>query len=222
MLMRGALFEFSLILFGKANDYIPYFVYAFNQIGGTGIGGRINGGRGKFKLECVRAGDRIVYSRQDGKLREIPPCPGLELETLSGQQDAGTERIELKLVTPLRLKYQNGLKAELPFHVLVRALLRRISSLYEYHGEGEPPLDYRGLVDRAKHIDTEASSLRWFDWKRYSNRQEQAMLMGGLVGSITYRGNLGEFLPLIRFCEKAHLGKQTTFGLGKISIAATK
>ena len=41
------------------------------------------------------------------------------------------------------------------------------------------------------------------------------MLMGGMVGFITYEGELAEFLPLVEFCEKVHLGKQTTFGLGK-------
>ena len=44
------------------------------------------------------------------------------------------------------------------------------------------------------------------------------MLMGGMVGNVTYSGDLAEFLPLIRFCEKTHLGKQTSFGLGKIEI----
>ena len=44
------------------------------------------------------------------------------------------------------------------------------------------------------------------------------MFMGGLVGSVIYEGDLGEYLPLIEFSEKAHLGKNTSFGLGKIKI----
>jgi len=42
------------------------------------------------------------------------------------------------------------------------------------------------------------------------------MLMCGMTGKIIYSGDISEFLPLIAFCEKVHLGKQTTFGLGKI------
>ncbi|MFH1117074.1 MAG: CRISPR system precrRNA processing endoribonuclease RAMP protein Cas6 [Pseudomonadota bacterium] len=38
------------------------------------------------------------------------------------------------------------------------------------------------------------------------------------MGRVTYEGRLGEFLPLIRFCETVHLGKATTFGLGKIRV----
>jgi len=119
-------------------------------------------------------------------------------------------------MTPLRLKFKNRLKADLPFHVLVRAMLRRVSSLLEYYDGGEPPLDYRGLVKRAEEVKIISSDLRWFDWRRYSFRQDRSMLMGGMCGSITYDGKIGEFMPLIDFCIKVHLGKQTAFGLGKI------
>ena len=45
------------------------------------------------------------------------------------------------------------------------------------------------------------------------------MLMGGIVGTVSYTGDLAEFLPLLRLCETFHLGKQTTFGLGKLTIS---
>jgi hypothetical protein len=40
--------------------------------------------------------------------------------------------------------------------------------------------------------------------------------MGGMAGSVTYEGDMGEYMPLIEFCSEVHLGKQTSFGLGKI------
>ena len=42
--------------------------------------------------------------------------------------------------------------------------------------------------------------------------------MGGMLGSVTYRGEMGVFLPLIQLCEKFHIGKHTSFGLGKIKV----
>ena len=42
--------------------------------------------------------------------------------------------------------------------------------------------------------------------------------MGGMQGSVTYEGELTEFLPLLRFCEAVNLGKQTAFGLGRIEV----
>jgi CRISPR/Cas system endoribonuclease Cas6 (RAMP superfamily) len=118
--------------------------------------------------------------------------------------------------TPLRLKFDNRLQAELPFHVLVRAMLRRMSSLMNAFAGGEPNLDYRGLVKKAESIEIKENNLSWYDWQRYSFRQDKKMLMGGMTGNVIYSGDISEFLPLIAFCEKVHLGKQTTFGLGKI------
>jgi hypothetical protein len=31
-------------------------------------------------------------------------------------------------------------------------MLRRMSSLYNFYGDGEPSLDYRGLVKKAKEV----------------------------------------------------------------------
>ncbi|MBA4395780.1 MAG: CRISPR-associated protein Cas6 [Syntrophus sp. (in: bacteria)] len=214
---QGDSFDFTLLLFGQANEYLPYFVYALDQIGQTGIGKRIEGKRGTFSLKEVTAGRDVVYSADCGKILEGQFAHELLL-THAPADPRRTDALEINLLTPLRLKYENHLEASLPFHILVRAVLRRISSLCAHYGGGEPDLDYRGLVARARDVKILSSSLRWFDWQRYSNRQDQAMLMGGMIGKIHYTGDLGEFIPLLRFCEKVHLGKQTTFGLGKISI----
>jgi len=71
---------------------------------------------------------------------------------------------------------------------------------------------------KRKGVTTETNDLAWCDWERYSQRQDQRMLMGGITGKVVYRGALGPFVPLLRFCEYTHLGKATTFGLGKIHM----
>ena len=95
-------------------------------------------------------------------------------------------------------------------------MLRRVSSLLNAYDGGEPPIDYRGLVERARAVRTLSSDLKWFDWRRYSNRQGAAMQLGGLVGEVVYEGPIEEFMPLLSFCAEVHVGKQTSFGLGKI------
>lgn len=215
---KGEPFDVTLLLFGKANDYLPYFIYAFEQMGKLGIGKRIDGKRAGFFLKSVSTDGKPIYSSQDKKITEGKFTQDLALEDLVALQRRVVQRLDLRLKTPLRLKFENKLEASLPFHVFVRAMLRRISSLCNYHGNGEPPLDYRGLVQQAKGVETTQSSLRWFDWKRYSTKQDQSMLMGGIVGQVTYSGNLSEFVSLIKFCEQVHIGKQTSFGLGKIEL----
>jgi CRISPR/Cas system endoribonuclease Cas6 (RAMP superfamily) len=44
------------------------------------------------------------------------------------------------------------------------------------------------------------------------------MRLGGIVGSITYRGDFGKYLPLLRLGEHIHVGKAATFGLGKYRV----
>ncbi|MDX9745943.1 MAG: CRISPR system precrRNA processing endoribonuclease RAMP protein Cas6 [Syntrophales bacterium] len=220
----GDSFDFQLILFGSFNASLPYFIYAFEQMGELGIGRKINGRKARFVLDKVRAADASVYDHGKRKIETGVFTDDILPTSLSGgadlqPEDGVTQTLTVELVTPLRLKFENRLQAKLPFHILVRAMLRRVASLCAAYGDGEPSLDYRGLVARAMRVDTAGTDLRWFDWRRYSNRQDQAMLMGGLTGSVTYQGDLGAFLPLLRFCERTHLGKQTAFGLGKIKVS---
>ena len=211
----GDHFDFHLLLFGPTNEYLPYFIYAFEQMGSIGIGKRVNGKRANFVLKNITANGKQIYSHKEQILKKNVPYQNLILHDKKQISD-GILTIKITIETPLRIKFENRLAATLPFHVLVRAMLRRVSSLFNYYGDGEPELDYRGMVGRAKDIQIADSNLTWFDWRRYSNRQDQAMLMGGMLGSVTYQGKFGEYLPLIDLCAKVHLGKQTSFGLGKI------
>ncbi len=219
-LSRGEQFDFTLLLFGSTNQFLPYFVYAFQEMGKIGIGRRLNGHRGRFFLVSVSSSTTgIIYQHKDSTLLPGKPM-NLLLEDMAAP-DRPVDELTLTLITPLRLKFQNHLQAELPFHVLVRAVLRRIAALCSHYGEGEPPLDYKGLVARAQEVKASRVSLQWLDWERYSYRQAQAMRLGGLVGAVTYRGDLGEYVPMLRFAEKVHVGKNSTFGLGLFKVSTT-
>jgi len=44
------------------------------------------------------------------------------------------------------------------------------------------------------------------------------MMMGGFIGLVTFQGNFKEFLPFVNLGEYIHVGKGTSFGLGKYEI----
>ena len=211
----GETFDCALLLFGETNERLPYFVYAFEQMGKIGIGGRVDGDRGRFVLEEVQAGDRVLFTEGT---RRLLKATVLEILSLSLKVSDMVREVRVTIETPLRLKFENRLTADLPFHLLVRAALRRVSSLFDAFGEGEPEVDYKGLVKGAETVRVKDSALRWFDWERYSNRQNTRMLMGGMIGSITYEGDLGKYLPLLDLASRVHVGKQTTFGMGKMGF----
>lgn len=216
--VQGDLFDFNLLLFGEVNQRLPYFIYAFDRMGRIGIGKKVDGRRAAFRLESVEALGEKIYHHSGQRLLKADAYRDLVPVFTEGRRNA--DSITLDFETPLRLKHNNRLATELPFHLLVRAMLRRTSTLLRQYDGGEPNLDYSGMVRRAESIRTVETTLVWEDWRRYSNRQEQAMMMGGLKGTVSYAGDLGEFLPLIDFCSRVHLGKQTTFGLGKFSVEA--
>lgn len=213
----GDMFDFDLLLFGFTNEILPYFVYAFEEMGRRGLGKFLGGRRPGFRLLKVTSHSHMIFDSNDRTVNPGNPTD-LSLQTNPDSDDTQERQLTIRLQTPLRLKFKNRFAEELPFHLLVRSMLRRISSLNNSWGSGEPPLDYSGLIKRAEEIRIVDSSLEWLDWSRFSNRQQTRMQLGGITGAITYAGKLEEYLSLVRYCEIVHLGKNTTFGLGKIKM----
>ena len=206
--------HFSLLVIGDADQFLPHIVYSVRMMGEAGIGVGAKHGLGRFDLETVQADDADMFDAASGRMATTLTARPLAL----GEAKEDVRRLGVHLLTPLRLKQENRLQTDLPFHVLVRAVLRRISALESAYGQGEPDLDYRGLVRRAEEVRLEESTLRWQDLLRYSTRQQQTVSMSGLMGSAVYAGELDEFVPLLDYARQVHIGKQTLFGLGRLAI----
>jgi len=234
---QGETLCFELTLIGKSIDYLPYFIYTFDELGKIGIGK----GRGKYLLEEVRAtniGERLKVKGEGFKEKDvrtkvegnesIPIYSGNKKVLKSNYKVICIEdllalnlspfTLDLIFLTPTRLKFDGKLSPSLEFHILIRNLLRRISLLSYFHCDAELDLDFRGLIESSKDIKVEKENLSWYDWERYSNRQDTKMYMGGFIGSITFEGDFEEFIPFLLLGEYVHVGKGTSFGLGKYKI----
>jgi hypothetical protein len=212
---KGDTLHCHLLLFGEVNQHLPYFVYAFDQMGQLGIGKQINGRRARFSLTAVTHGNTSVYRKGGDTITLADTLPET---TLSENRKTPVQQIRLKLITPLRITGREKGPATLPFEVLIRSLIRRNTALLNTWGQGEPDLDYPDLAQQAAAITIADNGLSWFDWKRYSARQDKKMFMGGLTGEITYTGDLTPFMPLLTMGQTVHAGKNTAFGLGKYTI----
>lgn len=211
----GDSFQFTLLLLDRANGLLPQVVYGVTNMGEAGIGIGSKHGLGRFRLQKVTADDQSLYSDRE-KILHTPQL--LHEVTLDSGPREDVDAVQVRLQTPLRLKQHNRLQRDLPFHLLIRAGLRRIAALEDAYGQGEPNLDFKGLVHRAQKIEVQDTQLRWRQLFRWSNRQKKKVSLGGLGGSVIYRGKLLEFLPILDYCQQVNLGKQTTFGLGKICV----
>lgn len=221
----GDRFDFGLVLVGRAIELLPYFVLAFGRMGRrNGLGS----GRGHLRLVEVTweplgvssAEAQTIYALPEGRLQDgyraatvddllLDPSPAI-LE--------GTTRIAVRFDTPCRLVRGAALTDRPDFHVLFRSLLRRLSSLAYFHCGSELDLDFRTLAVAAEQVCLVRDETRWFDWERYSARQDTRMSLGGIVGDAEYEGDMTALLPLVRLGEVLHVGKGTGFGLGRYTI----
>jgi CRISPR-associated endoribonuclease Cas6 len=206
----GQTITFNLILIGRAIDYIPYFIYVFEELGKIGIGK----GRGKYKLQKVQVNEQTIYKK--GILKKIP-SQVLELPVKFKPSDK-KDILKIKIYTPVRIKYQRKFCSELDFHILIRNLLRRLTLLSFFHCSENSDIQYKEMIFHAENVRTLSSNLSWYDWERYSTRQETRMKLGGVIGEITYEGDITPFMPYLRAGEIFHIGKGTSFGLGKYQI----
>jgi CRISPR-associated endoribonuclease Cas6 len=220
---EGEDFSFGLTLIGRAVDYLPYFIYAFEELGRLGIGK----GRGTYELRKVTEegskGDilqkkRVIYSG-DTKLLTQTNAP-IQWSDMVINHPSPSHAIRVSFMTPTRIKYKNSLTKDLEFHVFFRNLLRRISLLSYFHCNHRlDDTGFKDLIEQARKIKTIKRSLYWHDWERYSNRQDTRMKMGGFMGDVTYEGELREFWPYIKLGEYVHVGKGSGFGLGRYILS---
>jgi len=237
--------SFGLVLAGQLLRYLAYLVAAIEQLGQHGLGpnhiryrlDRVVGvsPNGAESLLIYRAGlmyhaDPSFSARVLGEPLSSPGPPSF----LSQEREGGTfsllpdregglrgsgPTVTLNFLTPTRLKHADRFVEGPPaFHVVIRALLRRVSSLSYFYGGQRWEIDYRGWIDRAETVQTAAAEVRWVDWERFSTRQQREMNLGGIVGTVTYAGEVAPFMPLLRLGELVHVGKAAVFGNGRYEI----
>jgi len=218
--LPGHRFDCELTLFGHATQHISLCHAALEYLGGEMGLGRTHG---KYKIEtvpCVTLSDE-----EPDEEKSTYQCAVLSCEEIAASRSQlNPWELTLNFPTRLRLKTNNQLcRKELPFKLFIERLLGRLNTLAVFYGEGEiiARSQRQALLEQAQSITVKTCNLRWDDWHRFSGRQEAWMKFGGLLGSITYQGNLQPFIPYLVLGEWTHVGGKTSFGLGKYEILPT-
>lgn len=212
----GDRLSFDVVLVGRAINYLPYFILAFQELGRAGIGKP----RGKYVLQRISAvhpwqkTSELIYDGVDVRVggRDLSVSYDDVMEH-AGALPA--EQLTLHFLTPTRLKYRGKYVRRPEFHVIVRNLLRRISSLSYFHCGQLWETDFHGIIAAAEDVEATDVDVEWVDWERYSGRQQRRINLAGFVGQATYQGDLKPFSPLLALGELVHVGKATVFGHGK-------
>jgi CRISPR/Cas system endoribonuclease Cas6 (RAMP superfamily) len=104
------------------------------------------------------------------------------------------------------------------FSILIRNLLRRVSTLSYFHCQKELQLDFKKIINLSEKIKT-YSKMKVIKVKRRSQRTGKVYPLYGLIGEAFFEGELlKEFFPLLLLGSFIQVGKHTSFGFGKYEI----
>jgi len=220
----GDPFIMDLILIGNARKYITYFIHTFEEIGKRGgIGRHLRKGFGRFRLDKV--GDmthdveEIIYylDHQSNPQFIASPRPAEPVKPIDSNSD---DPLTLEFITPTKIRsrqryIEHSAEYPLTFKVLIEFLFRRAHLLYAFHQHQRIPAYDRPEVPLLDVLDHQ---LKWDYFDRYTNRQGCWVRDGGFKGQITFAPGWQFYYPLLKIGERIHVGKETTFGLGKYRI----
>lgn len=235
-------FEFSFIIVGNAIRFLSYFILTFLKLGKQGIGK----GRHKYSLETVLSDDATIYESESGKISqenlkilkyedvaEIIKIygPGTSENSLkeiyTEVQPNEKYRTDFKFITPVRIKKDKRYSEFFDFEIFMTNVVRRLyllTSLFCLEKNDNSEVSgVKEFLEYSKQVSTVSNNLVWYDWERYSTRQKTSMMFGGLVGKISFCSAgeiINKYFPCLSACKYLHVGKGTTFGLGKFELSS--
>lgn len=211
-------FQFHLVLVGHAVDQLALVVFALQRALTQGLT-RARVPTDLMQVDWIDAqgAAHAIWTHEQATLAahsatlQIPAAP------------PGMDTIALNIHTPLRLQQQGrplGVEQLTP-RALIAALARRSALLMEFHAGQNGWGEAARAVTHLSESLADTRDLRWFDWTRYSSRQQQEMTLGGVLGRWTLHGSanaLTALWPWLWLGQWLHGGKNATMGLGAYTL----
>lgn len=224
----GETLSFELGLIGAATQLFPYVVLAAQGLAQSGLGKRVavnNYRRGTIAVTAIDAihplsGAEQALYRADQPMVQMPGLPVTAEEVAAWAAQLPTDHVTLQLNTPLRLTDDGHLVKRLTLRPLIQRLMRRLDDLSRAYGAGPLTIDFRALLDQADTTHVIDDRTRWVDLASYSSRQRKLTPIGGLVGLITFAGDLTALRELLVWGSLIHVGKNAVKGDGWYTIRA--
>src|SRR3989338_492084 len=182
--------ELNLILLGKNNNYSDAFSKAVRDLGAYN------------KIDIYYIGEEIV-------------SPDKKRFTQS-------DHFSIKYETPVHIQYKGRIWERPEFHIIMRNTLRRVFLIGYYHYDVTLPIDFNRLIKQSEGI-----ILKDYKWEcqkitRVSSRKKGVMNIEGYIGISNYKIMseicMDELLMYLGIVENIHVGKNTVFGSGKITV----
>lgn len=203
-------FDFTITLFGKAVEYLPYMYAAVVRSGNDGL----FKSRTQFSVTGVFANGKNILLDENHLDTDFDVCEWKAENALSAEKAEYPEKeILVELRSSLRFKVNGKYTTDFSAADFMKCLYRRAKTLCDLYGTAETS----GFYEPDNSIYIEEKNLFWKDLRHYSARQKTAMELGGVAGTFKLKGNFSPFdLALLEFAKIAGAGKNTNFGLGQM------
>ena len=99
-----------------------------------------------------------------------------------------------------------------------RAYSERVNALRQQYGPGPLDVNRPRLAELARDVRLTESSIVNSDVERRSSKTGQHHGLGGFTGSVTYEGEVSEFLPFLKAAEFTGVGRHTVWGNGELGL----
>jgi hypothetical protein len=211
---QGDFLQFSLIFLGNAELYAAEVTRILTEQSFMKIGAK----RLPFKLLSIT--HRTTYKTIWEETKPILAFAHLTSDFISSEKQKGHWG-SLQIQTPLRIRRQGKLVTDLDFPTLIRNITTRMTELTEGYGGSVNNAEIERLCEEAKHISLTTMATRYHKMERFSNKLNEKMDFSGIMGVLTFEGELTPYTPWLNAARLLHIGRNTTFGCGKIEIIIT-
>ncbi len=204
--------DFYMIFIEKSLEYIPYIYYALKRAGEAGIFKE----RIKFNIEDILSEGKSILDLTNESIDTSVVEKCWNYKDFKGTN--GDKTLTVNFLSPFRFKKMGAYQDKFSYENLITAAERRIQMLAGLFANEPFP-----ITETEKNIGNNVSvSWQYTGWKNlsyFSRRQNSRILLGGIVGQVELNGTFSDYeMFLLNSAEKFHIGKNISFGLGRISL----
>jgi hypothetical protein len=210
---QGEILNFDILLLGEAIQYTKALVNTLCDSSYLRLGVL----RYPFRLmKVVHSLDqRVIW--QEGSFYDVAVRGAI----LPNKMLSQIKKIRIQTSTPLRIRRKGELLESVDFITIIRNITTRLEAITKRYGGFIDMKEAEYVKELSKVVHMTSCQFEWRVMSRYSNRLEEKMDFSGLMGNMVLEGDLTPFVPWLHAAQILHIGRNTTFGMGRITVEFT-
>lgn len=201
---------FHMLLLGDATNYTEQLVTAIQEVKRRGLGA----GRHPFELVKVTHSldQRVIW--KEGLFYNVATQSAM----LPYRSLQDVKKVLIQTRTPLRIRRGGVLLEAVDFPTIIRNITNRIQGITTRYGGWVDEMEVKRIQALSAEVCVLSQHFVLQGMSRYSNRLDASMDFSGLMGNVAFEGDLTPFVPWLHAAQILHVGRNTTFGMGRIEV----